>query len=65
MRAKSKLSTIVTLISQALIDLDIGHEKFKTFVNKKEKYERMKEDIRMMKSSNKRSENTKRIKVWY
>ena len=39
MLAKSKLNSIETLISQALIDLDIRHEEFKTTVNEKEKYE--------------------------
>ena len=62
MLAKSKLSSIETLISQALIDLEISHEEFKTFVNEKEKYKRMKEHIRIMKSSNKCSEN-KSIRV--
>ena len=28
---------------QALIDLDISHEEFKTIANEKEKYEQMKE----------------------
>ena len=27
-------------MSQALIDLDISHEEFKTIVNEKEKYEK-------------------------
>ena len=31
--AKGKLRSIETLMSQALIDLDISHEKFKTVVN--------------------------------
>ena len=46
MLAKSKLNGIETLISQALIDLDISHEEFKTIVNEKEKYEQMKESVR-------------------
>ena len=33
-------------MSQALIDLDIGQEEFKTIVNEKEKYEQMTEIIR-------------------
>ena len=51
MLAKSKLNSIETLMSQALIDLDINHEEFKTIVNEKEKYEQMKESIRNIKSS--------------
>ena len=46
MLAKSKLNSIETLISQALIDLGISHEEFKTIVNEKEKYEQMKESMR-------------------
>ena len=50
MLAKSKLNSIETLISQALIDLEIiSHEEFKTIVNEKEKYEKMKESIKMIK----------------
>ena len=49
MLAKSKLSSIKTSISQALIDLGNSHEEFKTIVKEKEKYKKMKEDIRMMK----------------
>ena len=33
MLAKSKLNKIETLMSQALIDLDISQEEFKTIVN--------------------------------
>ena len=50
MLPKSKLNSIETLMSQALIDLDISHEEFKTSVNEKEKYEQMKEGIRNTKS---------------
>ena len=51
MLAKNKLNSIETLMSQALIDLDISHEEFKTIVNEKEKYEQMKENIRNTKNS--------------
>ena len=51
MFTKSKLNNIETLISQVLIDLEISHDEFKTIVNEKEKYERMKWSIRMIKSS--------------
>ena len=37
MLAKSKLNSIETLMSQALIDLDTSHEEYKTIVNEKEK----------------------------
>ena len=36
--AKSQLNSIETLISQALIDLDIRHEEFKRIVDEKGKY---------------------------
>ena len=49
MLAKSKLTSIETLISQALIDLDISHEEFKTISNKKEKYEQMKKVLEIQK----------------
>ena len=45
MLAKTKLSSIETLISGALIDLEISSEEFKTMVNEREKYEIMKESI--------------------
>ena len=59
MVAKSKLNSIETLMSQALIDLDISHEEFKTIVNVKEKYEQMKESIRNKKSRDELSGNGK------
>ena len=59
MLAKSKLNSIETLMSQAVIDLDISHEEFKTIVSDKEKYEQMKESIGNTKSRNELSENSK------
>ena len=46
MLAKSKLNSIEPLMFQALIDLEISQEEFKTTVNEKEKYDQMKESIR-------------------
>ena len=46
MLAKSKLDSIETLVSQALIDTDINHEKFNAIIREKQKYERMKENLR-------------------
>ena len=62
MLAKNKLNSIETLISQALIDLQISREEFKTIASEKEKYEKMKEGIRMMKSSDELNENKKSIR---
>ena len=44
--AKSKLNSIETLISQALIDMEITHEEFIAVFKKKDKYEKMKENLR-------------------
>ena len=46
MVAKSKLNSIETLVSQALIDIKISHEEFITILKGKEKYEKMKENMR-------------------
>ena len=62
MLVKSKLNSIETLMSQAIIDLDISHEEFKTIVNEKEKYEQMKESIRYTKSRDELSENSRDIR---
>ena len=66
MLAKSKLNSVETLISQALIDMEKSHEEFITILNEKDKYEKMKDNLR--------SENEKyvsndtsckqRIKLW-
>ena len=42
MLAESKFNSIETLISQALIDLDISHEELIMILNEKDKYERIK-----------------------
>ena len=46
MLAKSKLNSIETLISQALIDMEISHEEFITVLKEKDKYEKMKDNLR-------------------
>ena len=46
MLAKSKLSSIDTLISQALIDMDTSHEEFITILKEKDKYEMIKENLK-------------------
>ena len=46
MLAKSKPNSMETLIFQALIDLDISHEEFIKILKEKDKYERMKENLR-------------------
>ena len=46
MLAKSKLNSIKTLISQALIDMEISHEEFVTILKVKDKCEKMKDNLR-------------------
>ena len=46
MLAKRKLNSIDTLISQALIDMDISHEEFITILKEKNRYEMMKDNLR-------------------
>ena len=55
MLAKIKLNSIETLISQALIDMNISHEEFITILKEKDKYEKMKDNLR--------SENEKSYKL--
>ena len=45
MFAESKFNSIETLISKALKDLVISHEEFKMILNKKDKYEKMKNNL--------------------
>ena len=46
MLAKSKLGSTETLVSQALINMEISHEEFNEIIREKQKYERMKENVR-------------------
>ena len=53
MFAKSKLETLIsehqsieTLISQELIDMEIGHKEYITNLKEKDKYEKMKNNLR-------------------
>ena len=49
---KSKLNSIGTLVSQALIDMEISNEEFITILNEKDKYEKMKENVRNISKKN-------------
>ena len=44
--AKSNLNSTETLISQALIDMEISHKEFVAIFKEKDKYEKMKENFR-------------------
>ena len=46
MLTKSKYSSIEALISQALNDIDISHEEFITTMKEKDRYEKMKGNVR-------------------
>ena len=46
MLAKSKLNSIETSASQALIDMEISHAEFVTILKEKDKYEKMKENVK-------------------
>ena len=46
MLAESKLNSIETLVSQALIDVEISDEEFITILKDKDKYEKMKGNLR-------------------
>ena len=55
--AKSKLNSIETLISQALIDMDISHGEFVTIFKEKDKYERKCEECKC-------KNQKKQMKLW-
>ena len=46
MLAKSNLNSTETLISQALINMEISHKEFVAIFKEKDKYEKMKENLR-------------------
>ena len=46
MLAKSKPNSIETLISQALIDMEITDKEYIVVLKEKDKYEKMKENLR-------------------
>ena len=50
MLARSKLNSIESKISEALINNEISHEDFMTILNEEKKYRELKESIIMMNS---------------
>ena len=46
MLAKIKLNSNETLVSQALIDMEISHEEFNMIMKEKKKYAKMKKNVR-------------------
>ena len=57
MLARSKLNSIESKISEALINNEIIHEDFMTIINEEKKYRELKESIRMMNSQRGNTEN--------
>ena len=57
MLARSKLNSIESKISEALINNEISHEDFMLIINEEKNYLELKESIRMMNSQ--RSNNEK------
>ena len=62
MMPRSKLNSIETMMSKVLIDSEISHKEYATIINEEEKYRRLKEDTRMMKSQRNDAEKDKLIK---
>ena len=54
MLTENKLNSIKTLVSQVLVETEISYEKFITILKEKDKYEKMKENVR---SKNLKQEN--------
>ena len=60
MLGKSKLNNIETLVSQAITDTEISHEEFITILKDKDKYEKMKENLRNVNDKfEEKTENTR------
>ena len=62
MLAKSKLNSIESLVSKALIDMEISHEEFLTILKEKDKYEKMKENVKNI-SENLEEEKQKNMQL--
>ena len=56
MLARSKLNSIESKVSEALINSEISHEEFMVIINEEKKYRALKESIRMMNSQRSDSE---------
>ena len=48
MVARSKLNSVESKISKALMDNEISHENFETIINEEKRYGELKESIRMI-----------------
>ena len=61
MLAKTKLNSIETVVSQALINMELSDEEFITILKEKDKYEKMKENLKNV--SKKIEENTENMRL--
>ena len=61
MLAKTKLNSIETVVSQALINMEISDEEFITILKEKDKYEKMKENLKN--ASEKLEEDTENMRL--
>ena len=59
MLARTKLNSIETLISQTLIDLEISPEEGKTIINEEENHRKLKDNIRIIETSDNEKEDKK------
>ena len=59
---KFKLNSIKTLVSQALIDMEVSHKEFITIMKEKDKYQKLKENVKNVseKQENMRIEDLKK-----
>ena len=64
MLARSKLNSTEKLVPESLIDLEIIQEEYKLITNEKENYRRLREIIRMMKSSDEKDELSENDKMY-
>ena len=62
MSPRSKLNSIESKISEALINYEIIHEEFMTIINEDKTYRELKETIRMMNRQRRDTEKTNLIK---
>ena len=63
MLAKSKLNSIETIVSQALIDIEISHAEFNTILKKKGKYEQMNENVRNLSEKLKEKQENMKLNI--
>ena len=61
MLAKTKLNSIETVVSQALINMEISDEEFITILKEKDEYEKMKENLKN--ASEKLEEDTENMRL--